>query len=102
MNRMFVSLPDSRVEPLPPSHPVMGLGGGAFGKWLALDEVMRVELSPPRMGFVSLESLLPLSALQMGRPGEKSEVCNPGEGCHQNQFTETPSLQDWEEEVSVA
>ena len=51
---MFVSwstTPNSYVE-TQPTHNVMLLGDRAFGKWLGLDEVIRVE--PSWMGFVPL------------------------------------------------
>lgn len=40
MDRMFVFLPKAYVEALTPNVTVSG--GGAFGKWQGLDEVMRM------------------------------------------------------------
>ena len=69
---------NSYVETLPPNEMVWG--GGAFGRGLELDEVMRVE--PSWMGLVpskeSQKSLLPLSASAMWEHSKKTAIYEPG------------------------
>lgn len=60
---------------------VIGLGGGAFGKLLGHErEALRFGISA--LLKETLESSFNLST--MWRPSEKSAVCNPLQGLHQN------------------